>query len=190
MATFALVHGAWFGGWCWTPLALRLREMGHTVVAPDLPTEDAEAGIEEYAAVVERALDNAKAKPGADVIVVGHSLGGLTIPLVAEHRPVAGLIFLCAFLPHPGEPMQVEAGTYSATWAELTSHQVTHEDGSTSWPVDAAIRAFFHDCPPDVALESAQRLRRQQWTRPTVTTRSRPSRPCPRPTSCAPRTGW
>ena len=82
-----------------------------------------------------------------DVILVGHSLGGLTIPVVAEHRPVAGLIFLCAFLPDPGKPMQVDPDTFSPAWAALSAHQVTHDDGTTSWPHDAAIQAFFHDMP-------------------------------------------
>ncbi len=164
MATFALVHGAWFGGWCWAPLAVELRKMGHTVVAPDLPTEDVDAGIAEYAAVVEKAIDGAGGPPDDDLIAVGHSIGGLTIPVVAEHRPVAGLIFLCAFLPEPGKPMGVAKDTFSPEWAELSSHQVTHDDGSTSWPEDAAIRAFFHDCPPLVARESARQMRRQAWT--------------------------
>jgi pimeloyl-ACP methyl ester carboxylesterase len=169
MATFALVHGAWFGGWCWTPLAAELRKMGHTVVAPDLPIEDPEAGIAEYAAVVEAALDDIGAGPegplaGADVILVGHSLGGLTIPVVAEHRPVAGLIFLCAFLPDPGQPMHVDVDTYSPEWGALSANQVTHDDGSTSWPVDAAIQAFFHDCEMAVADRCARQLRPQAWT--------------------------
>jgi pimeloyl-ACP methyl ester carboxylesterase len=165
MTTFALVHGAWSGGWTWTPLAVRLRRMGHTVVAPDLPIEDTDAGIAEYAAVIERALSEA---PGAnaddDVVLVGHALGGLTIPVVAEHRPIAGLIFLCAFLPDPGTPMQVDPDTFSPAWAELSAQQVTHDDGSTSWPVDAAVQAFFHDCPVDVATANARQLRRQSWT--------------------------
>ena len=169
MATFALVHGAWFGGWCWTPLAAELRKMGHTVVAPDLPIEDPEAGVAEYAAVIEAALDSVGAGPGGpladgDVILVGHSLGGLTIPVVAEHRPVAGLIFLCAFLPDPGQPMHVDVDTFSPEWAALSAHQVTHDDGSTSWPVDAAIQAFFHDCEMAVADRCARQLRRQSWT--------------------------
>jgi hypothetical protein len=169
MATFALVHGAWFGGWCWNPLAVQLRKLGHTVVAPDLPIEDPEAGIEEYAAVIEKALDTVgapgdPATAGEEVILVGHSLAGLTIPVVAEHRPVSGLIFLCAHLPVPGQPMQVEEDTFSPKWAELSARQVTHDDGSTSWPVDAAIQAFFHDCPYDVAEASARQLRRQSWT--------------------------
>jgi len=168
MATFALVHGAWFGGWCWTPLAAELRKMGHTVVAPDLPIEDPEAGIAEYAAVIEAALDATQSEGGAkaddDVILVGHSLGGLTIPVVAEHRPIAGLIFLCAFLPDPGQPMHVDVDTYSPEWGALSANQVTHDDGSTSWPVDAAVQAFFHDCEAAVADRCARQLRRQAWT--------------------------
>jgi len=36
----------------------------------------------------------ALADAGGDVVAVGHSLGGLTIPLVAAARPVRRLIFL------------------------------------------------------------------------------------------------
>lgn len=163
MSTFALVHGAWFGGWVWSPLAVELRKMGHTVVAPDLPTEDPDATIADYAATVEKAIDDAGVPPGDDLILVGHSLGGLTIPVVGEHRPVAGLIFLCAFLPEPGRPMPVEEDTFSPVWAELSARQVTHDDGSTSWPEDAAMDAFFHDVLGLAASESARRLRRQSW---------------------------
>ncbi|MEA2686970.1 MAG: hypothetical protein QOE93_2165 [Actinomycetota bacterium] len=164
MSTFALVHGAWFGGWCWTPLAVQLRKLGHTVVAPDLPIEDPNAGVAEYAAAIEQALDRTGSAPGDDVILVGHSLAGLVIPVVAEHRPVAGLIFLNALLPDPGEPMKIDPDTFSDGWAALSAEQVSDENGSTSWPEDAAMKAFFHDCPPLVAAESARQLRPQSWT--------------------------
>jgi hypothetical protein len=71
MASFSLVHGAWGGGWCWDLLRTELEERGHVVHGPDLPCEDVTAGIEEYTAAV----------PAADV-VVGYSLGGVTIPSV------------------------------------------------------------------------------------------------------------
>ena len=71
MASFSLVHGAWHGGWCWDAVRAGLEARGHAVYTPDLPSEDIGAGVEEYAAAV----------PAADV-VVGHSLGGLTIPYV------------------------------------------------------------------------------------------------------------
>lgn len=77
MASFSLVHGAWHGGWCWDPVRAELEARGHDVHTPDLPCEDVAAGIEEYVASV----------PAADV-VVGHSLGGLTIPYVEAHTRV------------------------------------------------------------------------------------------------------
>ena len=36
MAIFALVHGAWHGGWAWDPVAEELRSRGQSVLAPDL----------------------------------------------------------------------------------------------------------------------------------------------------------
>jgi alpha/beta hydrolase family protein len=77
MASFSLVHGAWHGGWCWDLVRSELEARGHVVHAPDLPCEDVSAGVEEYAAAV----------PAAD-IVVGHSLGGLTIPYVEAQTHV------------------------------------------------------------------------------------------------------
>ncbi len=77
MASFSLVHGAWHGGWCWDAVRAELESRGHVVHTPDLPCDDVTAGVEEYAAAV----------PAADV-VVGHSLGGLTIPYVEAHTHV------------------------------------------------------------------------------------------------------
>jgi len=79
--TFALVHGAWHGAWAWDALIPELEARGHRVVAPDLPCEDVDAGTAEYAGVVIEALDGSD-----DAIVVGHSLGGMTIPLVPARR--------------------------------------------------------------------------------------------------------
>src|SRR5690349_16877357 len=84
MATFALVHGSWHGGWAWDLLRDELESRGHEVTAPDLPCEGVEAGVEDYARGV----------PPADV-AVGHSLGGLTIPLVVARLRV----YLCALMP-------------------------------------------------------------------------------------------
>jgi hypothetical protein len=83
VATYSLVHGAWHGGWAWDLVRAELESRGHVVHAPDLPCEDVEAGLDEYAALV----------PPCDV-VVGHSLGGYTISRVeaAVHVYVCGLI--------------------------------------------------------------------------------------------------
>jgi len=53
------------------------------VLAPDLPCEDIAAGTAEYARVVTDGLAGRE-----DAIVVGHSLGGMTIPLVRARMHV------------------------------------------------------------------------------------------------------
>jgi len=48
VSIFALVHGGWHGPWCWDRLTGPLRERGHEVVVPDLPSEDTELGLEDW----------------------------------------------------------------------------------------------------------------------------------------------
>lgn len=67
-------------------------------LAMDLPCDDASASFEAYADVVCAALDGCN----HDVVLVGHSLGGNTIPLVAARRPVRHLVYLCAVVPALG----------------------------------------------------------------------------------------
>src|SRR5579862_7807446 len=93
MTTFVLVHGAYHGAWCWERLTPELGRLGHHTIAVDLPCDDARAGYAEYTATVLAAM--AAANMGDGAIVVGHSLGGFTIPLVAEKLRVARLVFLC-----------------------------------------------------------------------------------------------
>jgi pimeloyl-ACP methyl ester carboxylesterase len=83
MATFSLVHGAWGRGLQWDLVRAELEARGHAVRTPDMPCEDLEAGVDEYVAAV----------PPCD-IVVGHSLGGMTIPYV----DAATHVFLCALV--------------------------------------------------------------------------------------------
>jgi pimeloyl-ACP methyl ester carboxylesterase len=65
----------------------------------DLPREDAGAGPKEYARAVAAALSAID----EEVVVVGHSMGGVTIPNVAALRPVSRLVYLCALVPLPGK---------------------------------------------------------------------------------------
>jgi pimeloyl-ACP methyl ester carboxylesterase len=115
----------------------------------------------------------AEARAGPDTVLVGHSLGGITIPVVATRRPVGRLVFLCAVVPEPGrsmdETMRVNRARVTDEWVNMS--RVVHPDGSVSWEPEAAVAAFYHDCPPDRAKWAASRLRRQVWT----TTRE----PCP-----------
>ncbi len=160
MTTFGLVHGAYHGAWCWEPLTDELVRRGHRVFTVDLPTEDSSAGAQAYAASAVEAFAGAD----ADLVVVGHSLAGLTIPLIATARPVSRLVFVCAMLPRVGrtqddviggEPdmflMGPEGGVYESA------------DGAAHWYPEAAARSFFADCTHDVAKWAAARLRGQFW---------------------------
>ncbi len=164
MTTFALVHGAWHRGTCWDPTAALLRAAGHDVVTPDLPCTDPAAGLADYAQTV---LDALEPHPTDDLVLVGHSLGGVTIPLVAEARPARALVYLCALLPLPGaslaEDLFALSDTFAPEWPELSSHQIGHDDGSSSWPPGPAIEAFYHDCPEKLASQAAATLRPQAW---------------------------
>jgi pimeloyl-ACP methyl ester carboxylesterase len=98
MATYALIHGAGDSAWCWHLVAGELRERGHDVVAVDLPCEDESAGWWEYAGAVVGAIGE---RDG--LVVVGHSLGGFTAPLVCTRLPVDLLVLVAAMVPAPGE---------------------------------------------------------------------------------------
>lgn len=158
MSTFCLVHGAFHGAWCWQPLAEALDAGGHRTVAVDLPCDDPDAGTTAYADAVVAALDGV-----GDAVVVGHSLGGLTIPLVAARVPVRRLVYLCAFVPQPGRAFNDWMGGEPDLFPSAPDGiwPVADPDGLMRWPADRAVAALYPDCPPDVAAWAAARLRRQ-----------------------------
>jgi pimeloyl-ACP methyl ester carboxylesterase len=89
--TFVLVHGAWHGGWCWRDVARTPRAAGHTVYTPTLTGLGARrhllsgaVGLEVFALDVTNLLE---AEELADVVLVGHSLRGVTITAVADRLP-------------------------------------------------------------------------------------------------------
>ena len=119
----ALVHGSYHGAWCWDLLRPELERLGHRVITMDLPISDPALGAADYARVVENALE-----PGSEPVLVGHSMAGLVIPLVAANRPIRRLIFLAAFLPSPGrsandqrasEPIDGRVSPTTAEWIDI-----------------------------------------------------------------------
>jgi pimeloyl-ACP methyl ester carboxylesterase len=158
MTTFALIHGAWHGGWAFERLVPELLARGHDAVAPDLPCEDQEAGASRYADVVEEALVGVD----GDVVVVGHSLGGLTASLVAERRPVRGLVLLCALVPVPGRPLSDRFSDPDLFPPGPSERTARGEDGLSHWlSAQDAIDAMYADCDPAQAAAAAARLRGQ-----------------------------
>ena len=107
---FVLVHGMSHGAWAWEGLVRRLEKDGHRAIAVDLPGhgrrahERGRASVDGYARAVADAMMQAGVARG---IVVGHSMGGVVIPKVAELVParVAHLVFVAAVVLRDGESL-------------------------------------------------------------------------------------
>ena len=101
-----LVHGACHGAWCWFKVATRLRSAGHRVTTPDLAASGVDPRplreVPTFRDYTKPLLDILDALPaGEKVVLVGHSLGGMSIALDSELFPekVTAAVFLTAFMP-------------------------------------------------------------------------------------------
>jgi pimeloyl-ACP methyl ester carboxylesterase len=100
--------------------------------------------------------------PADEAVVVGHSMGGLTIPVVAARRPVSRLVFLCALVPRPGLPFSDDYGDADLFVPGPSEATKRDELDRSYWPdPDDAISAMYADCDPAAAREAVARLRPQ-----------------------------
>ncbi len=109
--TFVLVHGAWHGGWCWRRVADLLEKGGHKVFLPTL------TGLGERSHLVSKDVNVSthvadvanviKWEDLSDIVLVGHSYGGLAISGVADQlsNRISSIIFLDAFFPEDGDTL-------------------------------------------------------------------------------------
>lgn len=157
MSIFALVHGAWHGPWCWERVVGPLRERGHEVVVPDLPSEDTELGLDDYADTIDRALGDAE-----DVVLVPHSLGGLVGPVVAARRPLRALVYVAGLIPQPGVSFSDQLGAEPERVLLFEGGRAIDELGRSHWPdPEATGRIMYPDLDPEDARWAVERLRRQ-----------------------------
>lgn len=140
MAAFVLVHGAWHGGWCWARVAPLLRAQGHQVFCPTL------TGLGERAHLLGRQVDMSthiedvagvlEAEELRDVVLCGHSYGGMVITGVAVRCKdrIRQLVYLDSAVVEDGE-----------SWSSAHSPQLQAErrrlaeaSGGVSMPVPRA----------------------------------------------------
>lgn len=105
MAIFVLVHGAWSGGWIWKKVTPLLRSAGHEVFTPTL------SGLGERVHLaypdlslnthIQDIVNLLQFEDLREVILVGHSYGGMVITGVADRASdhLAHLVYLDAFVP-------------------------------------------------------------------------------------------
>jgi pimeloyl-ACP methyl ester carboxylesterase len=120
--TFVLVHGAWNGGWCWAKVRPLLERAGARVYTPTLtglgerhhlrePVPSLETHIQDVRNLIE-------AEELTDVVLVGHSFGGMVITPVADRiKPrIRRLVYLDAAVPADGADLAMHVpGTDAAT---------------------------------------------------------------------------
>jgi pimeloyl-ACP methyl ester carboxylesterase len=168
MSCFALIHGGAHGGWCWEEVVPELERRGHTSAAPDLPLEDPHGPVHWADTVVAAIPSDAQ-----DIVVVGHSMGGLATPMVAERVGARHMVFLAAMVPIPGrsfaqllvaEPDALIIPGADDLPSGTLSLDLPDEPGDAALPWEFARQAFYHDLPEAKARRAWGRLRPQGAT--------------------------
>jgi pimeloyl-ACP methyl ester carboxylesterase len=90
-----LVHGGFVDGSGWNSVYKLLKKDGYEVIVVQNPTST----LADDVAVTKRAVASAK----GDVILVGHSYGGVVITEAGTDAKVKGLVYIAAFAPDAGE---------------------------------------------------------------------------------------
>jgi pimeloyl-ACP methyl ester carboxylesterase len=155
VSTFVLIHGAGDAGWSWHLVEAQLRKHGHDVVAPDLPCDDDSAGLEEYADAVVAAIGNRK-----NLVVVAHSFGGFTAPLVADRLPTDALVLVAGMIPLPGETPDEY---WKNSGCSAAMREQAARDGGLTGNEDPYV-LFYHDVPRALAEEALGHERAQSST--------------------------
>jgi pimeloyl-ACP methyl ester carboxylesterase len=109
MATFLICHGAWSAGWTWKKMRPLMRTAGHELVTPSYTgigerSHLAHPGID-LSLHIQDVLQVLKFEDLREVVLVGHSYGGMVATGVADRAPerIRHLVYLDAFAPKNGE---------------------------------------------------------------------------------------
>jgi pimeloyl-ACP methyl ester carboxylesterase len=116
-------------------------------VAVDLPSEDESAGLWDYADTVLDAVGECH-----ELVVVGHSLGGFTAPLVCTRAPARLLVLVAGMIPAPGER--------GADWWTNAGYESAAGDDDAHADEDE-IAVYYHDVPPELVAEAVTKWRGQ-----------------------------
>jgi len=111
MTTFVLVHGGWQGGWSFKSVARLLRANGHDVYVATLTGLGERSHLAAFPVNLETHVSDVANmvlwEDLIDVVLVGHSYGGMVITAVADRHPnlVRTLVYLDAIVPKDGDSL-------------------------------------------------------------------------------------
>ena len=107
--TCVLVHGAWHGSWCWKRIRKNLQDAGHQVFTPTLTGLGERSHLNSPAVNLSTHIADVvnllRWEDLSNVILCGHSYGGIVITGVADQVParIRTMVYLDAFVPEDGE---------------------------------------------------------------------------------------
>jgi pimeloyl-ACP methyl ester carboxylesterase len=109
MATFVLIPGGWHGGWYFQPLVEALRARGHRAYAVTLTGLGERRHLLRADVNLDTHIDDVaqllQMEDLSDVVLVGHSYGGMVIGGVVDRAPdrIATAIYSDAYVPNDGQ---------------------------------------------------------------------------------------
>lgn len=150
---YVLCHGAWHGGWCWREVAAALRKRGAEVHCPTMTGLGDRQHLREACRGLSTYIDDVCtliALEGLrDIILVGHSFGGMCISGVADRLPdrIKHLVYLDAAVPQHGQSMITQGIANSAEVnAAITASLESRRD---QWLPPASLELIGVDSAPD-----------------------------------------
>ena len=173
--TLILIHGAWHRPSCFDPIVANLRQQGFKCIAPDMLYAGHEPPVPSFAPDIARVQDliAQETSSGTDVIIIGHSMGGICASSVVRgfskhdapagaRSHVLGLVVISAMLL----PTGVSQAEYFGLEESPAPFWARSEDGNSmelNYDYDLA-DAFYHDVPKERAQELVRDLRNQTWS--------------------------
>lgn len=148
---FVLVHGSWHGPWVWEHVGAVLRDRGHEVIAPALPTDELTTTWQDYA---DRILD-AMGDRAEEAVLVGHSLGAVPVAIAASHAAPRLVVYLT-----PSTPAREIPDECPAKFKPGLEALVRYDDqGRDFLDPERATEVFYARLDPTVARWAASQLR-------------------------------
>ncbi|PON54024.1 Methyl esterase [Parasponia andersonii] len=149
---FVLVHGAGHGAWCWYKVATLLESTGHNVTTLDLtasginptPVRQINGSVVDYAKPL---MDFVASLPAtsAKVVLVGHSLGGVSISLAMESFPhkISAAVFVTAYMPGPNLSYLTVSNEVTRGRDTFLDSQYIYDEGPNNPPTALSFGPIF-----------------------------------------------
>ena len=148
MTTFVLIPGAWLGGWVWSRVTPRLRDLGHDVYSVTLTGlgERAHLGTPDtdLATHVRDVVATLEYERLTGVVLVGHSYGGAVAAGVAEQAPerIAHVVYVASAPPPDGTSL-FDVGGPELRAAFEAAARASGDGWRVPLPTDEQLGLFF-----------------------------------------------